>query len=288
MSGRVATVAAAGRFCQARVAAVTCYSESEANRHRSGHRRRASRWLLRRVVYADGWPPAARPLSRSALPVPRDGYRFRVTAAAGKCPGMYSRSAIIGTENKNPRRSHEFAYLTSTADLTPSRNPQGRSLLDQYNTHPPESGLPARSREAAPGSHRTPPRTVRKVSVWRPPVWDDNPHRVEASAWPQVRCWVAATRPNNVPLTHWTNRVNADRPQTWRDGKRWLLSRAGRAAFPDAWVPAGKHNHSRVLNKSGRPSRGRPPKKHPRRPDLWPGTGAADLQPHERGAHPRL
>ena len=49
-----------------------------------------------------------------------------------------------------------------------------------------------------------------------------------------------------------------------------------------------KHNHSRVLNKSGRPSRGRPRKKHPRRPDLWLGTGAADLQPHERGAHPRL
>ena len=70
---------------------------NETNRRRSGHWRRTSRWLLRRVgraVYPEGWTPEARPVSRSALPVPytaRDEHRFRVAAdiaswnRAGRC-----------------------------------------------------------------------------------------------------------------------------------------------------------------------------------------------------------
>lgn len=42
--------------------------------------------------------------------------------------------------------------------------------------------------------------------------------------------------PTNVE--YWANQVNADRPETWRRDKRWILQRVGRAAHPDGWVVA--------------------------------------------------
>ena len=120
---------------------------------------------------------------------------------------------------------------------------------------------------------------LERVAGWRPPLWDAYPDNgdLEALALPLLRCWVAAARPGSVPLAlnmlratseftiwahetsgavdarllsptnveHWVNQVNADRPRTWRNGKRWVLRRVGRAAFSDGWIqvgePVGKH-----------------------------------------------
>ena len=42
-----------------------------------------------------------------------------------------------------------------------------------------------------------------RVSVWRPPVWDTYPDggQLELKVLPVVRCWVAAARPGDVPMT---------------------------------------------------------------------------------------
>ena len=136
-----------------------------------------------------------------------------------------------------------------------------------YSKPPLSTGLPAD--------------VLERVAGWRPPVWDETPHKIESLALPMVRCWVAAARPASVPLTlrmlravseftmwmhdtsgvvdvrllsptnveYWANQVSADRPQTWRNGKRWVLRRVGRAAFPDGWYPppspTGKNPPSR-------------------------------------------
>ena len=115
---------------------------------------------------------------------------------------------------------------------------------------------------------------LEKLTGWRPPVWATYPDGgdLETLALPLLRCWVAAARPGSVSLTlrmlratsefamwaydtsgvvdarllsptnveHWANQVNADRSQTWRNGKRWVLRRVGRAAFPDGWIQPGE------------------------------------------------
>ena len=121
-----------------------------------------------------------------------------------------------------------------------------------------------------PLSTDLPADVLERVSVWRPPVWDETPHKIESLALPMVRCWVAAARPNNVPMVrrmmratsefamwmhdtsgvvdvrlfcpanveHWSSVLNDHRSGAWRHSTKWVLRRVGRAAFPDGWYPA--------------------------------------------------
>ena len=132
----------------------------------------------------------------------------------------------------------------------------------------------------APLSADLPADVLARLSLWRPPVWATYPDSgdLETLALPLVRCWVAAARPVSVSLTlrmlravseftmwmhatsgvvdvrllsptnveYWANQVNADRPETWRNEKRWVLGRVGGAAFPDGWVPVGEPAGKRV------------------------------------------
>ena len=124
----------------------------------------------------------------------------------------------------------------------------------------------------APLSADLPADVLARLSLWRPPVWATYPDSgdLETLALPLVRCWVAAARPVSVSLTlrmlratseftmwmydtsgvvdvrllsptnveYWANQVNADRPKTWCNEKRWVLGRVGGAVFPDGWVEA--------------------------------------------------
>ena len=131
-----------------------------------------------------------------------------------------------------------------------------------------------------PLSTDLPPDVLHRVTVWRPPVWatyPDNGH-LETLALPLVRCWVASARPAYVSMTrrllratsefsmwmyetcgvvdvrllrpenveHWANVVNADRPQTWRSDKRWLLRRVGQATLEEGWAPVGAPGRKHV------------------------------------------
>lgn len=121
---------------------------------------------------------------------------------------------------------------------------------------------------------------LEKLTGWRPPVWATYPDGgdLEALALPLLRCWVAAARPGSVSLTlrmlratseftmwaydtsgvvdarllsptnveYWVNQVNADRPKTWRDSKRYMLRRVARAAFPGGWIQPGEPVGKRV------------------------------------------
>ena len=116
--------------------------------------------------------------------------------------------------------------------------------------------------------------------MWRPPVWDTYPDdgQLELKVLPVVRCWVAAARPGDVPMArrmfcavsefamwmyetsgvvdvrllcpgnveYWANEVNADRAETWRSDKRWLLRRVGRAGFGDGWPSVGEPTRKHV------------------------------------------
>ena len=44
---------------------------------------------------------------------------------------------------------------------------------------------------------------LERVSLWHPPVWISYPDdgHLESLALPLVRCWVAAARPGDVPMT---------------------------------------------------------------------------------------
>ena len=131
-----------------------------------------------------------------------------------------------------------------------------------------------------PLSTDIPSDVLHRVSVWRPPVWASYPDngQLETLALPLVRCWVGSARPQYVPMTrrllratsefamwmygasgvvdvrlllpenveYWANQVNADRPQTWRADKRWLLRWVGRAAHPDGWDPVGEPTRKHV------------------------------------------
>lgn len=131
-----------------------------------------------------------------------------------------------------------------------------------------------------PLSTDLPTDVLAKVAGWRPPLWDAYPDGgdLETLALPLVRCWVAAARPGSVSLTssmlgvvseftmwvhatsgavdarllsptnveHWVNQVNAGRPKTWRDSKRYMLRRVARAAFPAGWIQPGEPVGKRV------------------------------------------
>ena len=165
--------------------------------------------------------------------------------------------------------SQRVESQTAPSDRRKRRRVSGSSSKGYRRTTGPvlQAGLRNRERNSSASAA-----VAGEISVWLPPVWDTYPDdgQLELKVLPVVRCWVAAARPGDVPMTRrmlravsefamwmhetsgvvdvrlllpenvefWSNQVNAHRTKTWRSDKRWLLRRVGPGCVR-GWLATG-------------------------------------------------